>query len=68
MKENIAILLGAYNAENYIHEQLDSILNQSYSNWTLFLRDDNSSDQTRSILKNYAEKFENRRLFREFRM
>lgn len=55
----IAILLGAYNAEKYLEEQLDSILNQTYKNWILYIRDDFSTDQTKKIIESYSAKFAN---------
>lgn len=51
----IHILLSTYNGENYLKEQLDSIFQQSYQNFTLFIRDDGSSDQTPSLLAAYKE-------------
>ena len=35
---------------------MDSILCQTVSTWKLLIRDDNSSDQTRAIIKEYEEK------------
>lgn len=52
---NLSILMTTYNSEKYIKEQIDSILNQSYQDWYLFIRDDNSSDNTRQLLKSYAK-------------
>ena len=51
----IAILLGVYNAEKYIATQIDSILNQTHTDWTLYVRNDASNDNTLNILKNYAK-------------
>ena len=51
----IHILLSTYNGENYLKEQLDSIFQQSYQNFTLVIRDDGSSDQTPSLLAAYKE-------------
>lgn len=53
----VDILLATYNGEHYIEEQLESIINQTYSNWKLYIRDDNSSDNTVNIIKGYIEKF-----------
>lgn len=53
----IAIMMATYNGENYIKEQLDSILSQTNRDWTLFIHDDKSSDQTPRILAEYAEKY-----------
>jgi len=51
----IAILLGVFNGELYIKEQLDSLLTQSDENWTLFIRDDASTDFTLNIISEYEE-------------
>lgn len=55
----VAILLGAYNAEYYIAEQLDSLLNQTYKDWTLYIRDDASTDNTKNIIQKYANENSN---------
>ena len=38
----IDILMACYNNESHIREQLDSILNQTETGWTLYIRDDDS--------------------------
>ena len=58
-KTSIAILLGVYNGALYIEEQIDSILAQTYIDWTLFVRDDASTDNTGYILKKYVERYDN---------
>lgn len=50
------ILMATYNGENYIEEQLDSILSQTYTNWKLLIRDDGSTDRTVSIIRRYMER------------
>lgn len=50
----IDILMAVYNGEKYLTQQLDSILNQSFADWTLFIRDDGSSDGTPSIVDKYV--------------
>lgn len=57
MKENIAILLATYNSEPFIREQIDSLLNQTYQDWVLYIRDDCSTDSTPVILKDYEDKY-----------
>lgn len=52
---NIYILLAAYNGEKYIEAQIESILNQTYTNWKLIIRDDGSSDNTLSIIKKFIQ-------------
>lgn len=52
----VDILLASYNGEKYIEEQIDSILKQTYSNFTLHISDDKSTDKTRKILEKYSKK------------
>jgi len=51
----ISIALCTYNGEKYLEEQLDSIANQSRLPDELIVCDDNSSDQTLSILQRFSE-------------
>ena len=53
----IAILMCTYNGEQFLSEQLDSIQNQDYKNWTLYVNDDGSKDKTLAILKTYQKKW-----------
>lgn len=48
------ILLSTYNGAAYLPEQLDSIINQTFTNWTLLIRDDGSSDNTLEVIQRYA--------------
>ena len=48
--------MATYNGEKYLAEQLDSIINQTYHNWNLLIRDDNSTDKTLEIIQNYHKK------------
>lgn len=58
MKQGIVtILLACYNGENFIAEQLDSILDQTCQNWQLIIRDDNSIDKTSRIINEYHLRF-----------
>src|SRR6476659_8750631 len=50
----IVILLAAYNGAELVAEQIGSIQRQTISNWTLFVRDDDSDDNTRDVLKKFA--------------
>lgn len=54
---HVAILMCTFNGEKYIEEQLTSIRNQDYKNWTLFVNDDGSKDKTLDILKHYQKKW-----------
>jgi len=50
---NVAILLAVYNGEKYLHQQLDSIVNQSYKDWKLYIRDDGSLDDSLLIINKF---------------
>ena len=52
----IDICLATYNGELYLREQLDSIINQTFRKWHLYIRDDGSSDNTISIIRDYKKK------------
>lgn len=56
MEQTIDILLATYNGEKYLKEQLESILNQTYSNIRIIISDDCSTDKTREIIKKYEKK------------
>ena len=56
---NIAVLMSTYNGQKYIREQIDCILSQKDVDVQLFIRDDGSSDDTVSIVKEYTEKYPN---------
>ena len=50
----VAILMSTYNGERYLREQIDSLLNQTYKDWKLYIRDDKSTDGTVSIIEGYV--------------
>lgn len=51
----VVVLLSTYNGEKYLKQQLDSILEQTYENTEILVRDDGSKDATLSILKEYEK-------------
>ena len=53
--KKVVVLLSAYNGEEYIGEQIDSILQQDWGNVSIWVRDDGSKDQTVSILERYEK-------------
>ena len=53
----VSVAMCTYNGERFLSEQLNSILNQDYSNITeIVCVDDNSTDGTWKILQEYASK------------
>lgn len=55
--KKVEILLATYNGEQYLREQLESIVNQDYEDWFVRICDDASTDGTYDILKEYQEKY-----------
>ena len=53
--EKVQVLMSTYNGERYIEEQINSILQQDYSEIYLLIRDDGSTDKTVNVLKRFAE-------------
>lgn len=49
----VIILMATYNGALYIDEQLQSIVDQSYQSWRLFIRDDGSKDKTADIIAEF---------------
>lgn len=52
----ISIIVPVYNAEQYLHRCIDSILAQSYTDFELLLIDDGSKDASGDICDEYASK------------
>ena len=57
--KKVAILMSTYNGEKYLEEQLDSLINQTYKNIEIYIRDDESKDDTVKIIKKYQDKYKN---------
>lgn len=53
MRPIVCTLMSTYNGEEFLHEQIDSILSQEDVQVRLIVRDDGSSDKTLSILEKY---------------
>lgn len=61
MNYKISVIIPCYNAESTLKRCIDSVINQSFGfeNIELILYDDASTDSTKDIIKNYAEKYGN---------
>lgn len=51
----ISVIMPAYNAEQYIKEAMDSILNQTYGDFEFIVLNDCSKDSTEQIIASYAD-------------
>lgn len=54
-RDKVSVIMPAYNCESYIDETIQSLLNQTYTNWELVVVDDCSTDRTGEILQQYAK-------------
>ncbi|MDD5997554.1 MAG: glycosyltransferase [Bacteroidales bacterium] len=59
----ITIIIPVYNAEKYLHQCLDSVVAQTYTNWECLLIDDGSKDSSGVICDEYAAKDSRFRIF-----
>ena len=50
----LSVLMPVYNAEEHIDEALESVLNQTFSDFELLVLDDGSTDGTSTLLHHYA--------------
>ena len=55
MNDLISVLMPVYNVEHYVRDAIESILNQTYTNFEFVIIDDCSTDNTFAICKKYAE-------------
>lgn len=52
----VSILMPAYNAEKFISEAIESIVNQDYLNWELLILDDASTDSTPQMIQTFQDR------------
>ncbi|MFU9138957.1 glycosyltransferase family 2 protein [Erwinia tasmaniensis] len=62
-EDHISILFCSYNGEKYLREQIDSIISQTHSNWTIYISDDGSSDSTLKIIEEYIKKLPKNKIY-----
>lgn len=55
MQPLVSIGMPVFNCEKTLESSVQSILNQTYTNWELFLIDDGSKDQTLDIAKSFQD-------------
>ncbi len=51
----VTVLMSAYNAEKYLNEAINSILNQTYKNFEFLIINDASKDKTLEIINSYKD-------------
>ncbi len=51
----VSVCIAAYNANNYIRETIESIVNQTYSNLEIIIIEDGSNDDSEDIIKSFND-------------
>ena len=46
----ISVVIPVYNAEEFLRETIDSVINQTFDNFELLIADDSSTDHSRDIV------------------
>lgn len=52
----VSIIMPVYNAEKFLNEAIESVLNQTYTDFELLLINDKSTDNSKEICREYSEK------------
>ena len=51
----VSVIMSAYNGERYLREAVESILNQTFTNFEFIVINDGSTDGTQAILESYTD-------------
>ena len=54
-KNLISIIMNCHNGEKYLKQSIESILNQNYKNWELIFFDNQSTDNSISIIEQFKD-------------
>jgi glycosyltransferase involved in cell wall biosynthesis len=57
MSSKVSVIIPCYNLSDYLSETLQSVLNQSYSNWECIIVNDGSIDNTEVVALEYVNKY-----------
>ena len=58
MSPDISVIMSVYNGEAYLAEAIESVINQTFSNWELIIINDCSTDSTSEILAGFSDRDE----------
>ena len=53
--ENVSIIMPAFNASDFVRGSIQSVLNQTYCHWKLYIINDCSTDNTKAILAEFKD-------------
>lgn len=52
----VSVIMNCFNGDEFLGEAIDSVFNQTYTNWEIIFFDNASTDGSREIAKNYGSK------------
>lgn len=55
MESLVSIITPTYNCGRYIGATIESVIKQTYTNWEMIIVDDCSTDETKQVVKKYAD-------------
>ena len=64
--KTVGVVIATYNGENFLNEQLQSIIIQTKRPEKIIIVDDCSTDRTKEIIKEYAKMFPDLFIFIQF--
>jgi glycosyltransferase involved in cell wall biosynthesis len=51
----VSVIMNCYNGEKYLREAVESVLAQTYQNWEIIFRDNQSTDRSANIFNSYND-------------
>lgn len=60
MNPKVSIIMGVYNCAETLSESIESIINQSFTNWEFIICDDGSTDNTYEIASSYVVEYKDK--------
>jgi len=55
VRPSVSVVMSVYNAENFLKDAINSILDQSFTDFEFIIINDGSADRTERILKSYKD-------------
>ena len=57
MNKKISVIMAVHNCAKTVDKAIQSIMDQTYTNWVMIICDDGSTDNTLAVVKGYEEKY-----------